>query len=255
VTETDWLACTDPMPMVGFVLSKASDRKFRLLSVAACRHVWGLLEDERSRQGIEVAELHADGQVDDEKLDAALMAASDAYNDAEDRQDLSSEARAARCDLAQAVESVTQPRTEAGVAYRGWEALSMIARAVAIIRPDSVVERVPFPEGDMIFESGAVYTEALSLDEQAAQADMIRDIFGNPFRPVTVDPTWIAWNDSTVVKLAQGIYDDRAFERLPVLADALEEAGCHNADILAHCRGPSEHVRGCWAVDLLLGKE
>jgi hypothetical protein len=72
---------------------------------------------------------------------------------------------------------------------------------------------------------------------------------------VTIAPTWLAWNEGTVVKLAKGIYDDRAFDRLPVLADALEEAGCHDPAITAHCRQPGEHVRGCWVVDLLLGKE
>jgi hypothetical protein len=75
---------------------------------------------------------------------------------------------------------------------------------------------------------------------------------GTPFRPVSVDP---AWPTSTVIALAQGIYDQWAFDRMPILADALEEAGCTNADILDHCRGPGPHVRGCWAVDLLLGKE
>jgi hypothetical protein len=72
---------------------------------------------------------------------------------------------------------------------------------------------------------------------------------------VTITPAWVAWNEGTVVKLTQGIYDDRAFDRLPVLADALEEAGCTNAEILAHCREPGPHVRGCWALDLLLEKE
>jgi hypothetical protein len=80
-------------------------------------------------------------------------------------------------------------------------------------------------------------------------------MFGNPLRPVHVAPAWRCWNDSTVVKLAQGIYDERDFDRLPVLADALEEAGCDNTDILNHCRQPGEHVRGCWVVDLILGKE
>ena len=78
------------------------------------------------------------------------------------------------------------------------------------------------------------------------------DIFGNPFRPVTADPRWLT---STAVALARAIYDERAFDRLPILADALEEAGCDNADVLAHCRGDGPHVRGCWAVDLVLGKE
>ncbi len=82
----------------------------------------------------------------------------------------------------------------------------------------------------------------------------IREVFGNPFSPVRINPTWGAWNDGTVVKLAQGIYDDQTFDRLPVLADALEESGCTNADALNHCRLPGEHGRGCWVVDAILGK-
>ncbi len=82
----------------------------------------------------------------------------------------------------------------------------------------------------------------------------LRDIFGNPFRPVILDSFWLAWNDGAIRKMAHSIYDDRAFDRLPLLADALEDAGCTDADILSHCRTPGEHVRGCWVVDLLLGK-
>jgi hypothetical protein len=83
---------------------------------------------------------------------------------------------------------------------------------------------------------------------------LCRCIFKNPFRPASLDPGWLAWNDGTVVKLARSIYEERAFDRLPILADALEEAGCTDADMLAHCRGPGPHVRGCWVVDTLLGK-
>ncbi|MBL8793270.1 MAG: hypothetical protein JNM56_05145 [Planctomycetia bacterium] len=79
----------------------------------------------------------------------------------------------------------------------------------------------------------------------------LRDVFGNPFQPMTVDP---AWRTSTVSSLAQAIYHERAFDRLPILGDALEDTGCDNADILNHCRQPGDHVRGCWCVDLLLGK-
>ena len=93
------------------------------------------------------------------------------------------------------------------------------------------------------------------LTERREQAGISRDVFGNPFLSVTINPAWLGWNDSTVQKIAQAIYDERAFDRLPILADALEEAGCTNADILGHCRQPGEHVRGCWVVDLLLGKE
>jgi len=69
---------------------------------------------------------------------------------------------------------------------------------------------------------------------------------------VTLDPAWLT---GTVTSLAQAIYDERAFDRLPILADALEDAGCTNQDILAHCRQPGEHCRGCWALDLVLGRE
>jgi hypothetical protein len=92
--------------------------------------------------------------------------------------------------------------------------------------------------------------------EAAGQAALLRDIFGNPFRPSAPPPACVlAWNDGAVVRLAQTIYDDRAFDRLPVLADTLEEAGCTDADILAHCRGPGSHVRGCWVVDLVLRRQ
>jgi hypothetical protein len=84
---------------------------------------------------------------------------------------------------------------------------------------------------------------------------IIHDIFGNPFHSPALDPSWLSWNNGTVAKLARAIFDERAFDRLPILADALEDAGCHDTGILAHCRGTGEHVRGCWAVDLLLGKE
>jgi hypothetical protein len=93
------------------------------------------------------------------------------------------------------------------------------------------------------------------------EAGLIRCIVGNPFRPVALDPTWLAWNDKAVVKLAQAAYDQRLLPsgeldlaRLAVLADALEEAGCSESELLTHLRGPGPHVRGCWVVDLLLGK-
>jgi hypothetical protein len=80
---------------------------------------------------------------------------------------------------------------------------------------------------------------------------LVRCIFGNPFRPVAADPAWLT---STAVGLASAIYAERAFDRLPILADALEDAGCDHPDVLAHCRTHPEHARGCWVVDLILGK-
>jgi hypothetical protein len=84
----------------------------------------------------------------------------------------------------------------------------------------------------------------------AAECGLIRCVFGNPFRAVVFDP---AWRTEAVVALAAGVAADRAFERLPVLADALEDAGCADPDVLAHCRGGGPHATGCWVVDGLLG--
>jgi hypothetical protein len=93
------------------------------------------------------------------------------------------------------------------------------------------------------------------------QAGLVRDIFGNPFRPVTISPAVCTWNDAVVVRLAQAAYDERRLPdgtldngRLAILADALEEAGCKDADMLGHLRGSGPHVRGCWVIDLVLGK-
>ncbi|MDY3563323.1 hypothetical protein R5W23_004824 [Gemmata sp. JC673] len=84
------------------------------------------------------------------------------------------------------------------------------------------------------------------------QVALVRDIFGNPFRPVTFSPSW---RTDTALSLAQGMYDSRDFGAMPILADALQDAGCDNGDVLDHCRDPKGiHVRGCWVVDLVLGK-
>jgi hypothetical protein len=85
--------------------------------------------------------------------------------------------------------------------------------------------------------------------ESAYQARLLREIIGNPIRPAPIEPTWLTANVTT---LAQAIYDESAFDRMPILGDALEDAGCNNTAVLEHCRSGGEHVRGCWVVDLLL---
>lgn len=116
----------------------------------------------------------------------------------------------------------------------------------------------------MAMRSGELFAEAAASAGVAAAGHdigllLLRDIFGS--RPVAIAPAWRAWNDGTVVKLAQAIYEERELPsghldagRLAILADALEDAGCQSADILGHCRSPGPHVRGCWVIDLLLGK-
>src|SRR5262245_33627604 len=97
-----------------------------------------------------------------------------------------------------------------------------------------------------------VKTELAGEELPASWRPLFDDIFGDAFRPVTTD---LAWLTSTVVSLASQMYESRDFGAMPILADALQDAGCDNDDILTHCRGPGPHVRGCWVVDLVLGRE
>jgi hypothetical protein len=94
---------------------------------------------------------------------------------------------------------------------------------------------------------------AVQGEEARARADLLRDLV-NPFQTVALDLAWLTWNDDTVRKVAQGMYEASDLGQMPVLADALQEAGCENAVLLNHCREARPHARGCWAVDLLLGK-
>lgn len=105
--------------------------------------------------------------------------------------------------------------------------------------------------------SREVVERLTSLGEPRASVEqrilgILHDIFGSPFRPTAFSPEW---HTSTVLALAQGMYASRDFAAMPILADALQDAGCDDADILGHCRGPGPHVRGCWVVDQVLGKE
>lgn len=97
----------------------------------------------------------------------------------------------------------------------------------------------------------ARYSIATSKPARIRACSIIRDIFGNPFRPAAIEQ---AWRTTSVLALARQMYNTRDFSAMPILGDALEDANCVNADILTHCREEKEHVRGCWVVDLLLGK-
>jgi hypothetical protein len=131
-----------------------------------------------------------------------------------------------------------QPVREAlSGAVPGW--IHLIGVALAEAYGERVVYQFGLPRG----------TDAPAW--RVRQADALRDALGNPFAPVTWDP---AWRSETVVSLADGIHFDNAFDRVPILADALEEAGCDHPDVLAHCRGPDPHARGCWVVDAARGR-
>jgi hypothetical protein len=215
--EQDWLACTEPTPMLEFLKGKASDRRLRLFACACCRRIWRGFTHEVCRRAIEVAELHSDGLVTVDELWSA-------HDDAQ---------------------RVNMLGHENDATYA----------AVYAASPDHFEARKGHLPG---VNPVRVAKQALQADCSANattfQVNVIRDIFGNPFRPVTLDATW---QTPTVLALAIAAYESRILPagtldltRLAVLADALEEAGCNNADVLNHCRQRGEHVRGCWAVEL-----
>ena len=246
MTEAEWLACTDSQKLHVFLWVKASDglkgnegrgqRKLRLFAVACCRRIWHLLIDKRSLEAVEVAERYADGRATDEELEIASVAADAVWH-----ADMKRAAKERKWDRRSRLPYYGASAAAYNVAIPlGWWG------AAPAFRPPNEIARETVPD------TGA---------EGAAQCVLLWDIFGNPFRPITINPAWLTRNDGTVVRLAQSAYEERQLPaglldnaRLVVLAAALEEAGCDNAEILSHCRGPGPHVRGCWAVDAIFGK-
>jgi hypothetical protein len=257
MTEQQWRRSANPKAMLDFVLARrkewpgrlasargkgkrrelleaflgAEERRLRLFGVACCRRVWELLADARSRRAVEAAERFADGALSREQLRAAAKSAHSA---------------------------VTEALGEWQRGARTWD-----------VREDSGVEtadaawRTALPDEDfasglhMIHLRTAFPAQAARRTSRRQQAALLRDVF-NPFRTVSFDP---AWRTPDVVALAEAAYQERTLPsgtlepaRLAVLADALEDAGCADKEVLAHLRGPGPHVRGCWVVDLLLGK-
>jgi hypothetical protein len=226
MTEQEWLACENPLPMLEFLRGKAGDRKLRLFAVACCRRIWALIEP-NARLVVEAAEEATDKSAGEKEFLELGKRLPGFISDYGMRAARSTGERIAR--LA-ANHTARNAKIAAGAA--AWEAAEKVH--------DGPVKLLVKARND----AWAV--------ERRSQAGLLRDIFGNPFRPVTMNP---AWRTSNSTALAQSIYDERAFDRMPILADALEDAGCDNQDVLQHCRGGGEHVRGCWVVDLVLGRE
>jgi hypothetical protein len=241
VTEAEWMACTDPTPMLEFLRGNASERKFRLLAVACCRRVWNLL-DEESRNKVELAERFADGLAAKEEMPAPwpLCGLREDPSSPEDWGML--RAFGSARDAAKMAAALATDRT--GLDHPARQAAFYASGAVAWEAAGAARQAAEA-------EAWAKRWGTVEAGEHKHQVSLLRDLIGNPFRPIIVDPVW---RTPKVMDLAQTIYDERAFDRLPVLADALEEAGCQDQDILGHCRSGGEHVRGCWVLDLVLGK-
>jgi hypothetical protein len=265
MTEAEWLASTDPDRMLEYLSGRpptvrgwlawlgfrqeeqaepdrprVSARKLRLYACACCRLIGGLLTDERSRQAVEVGERYADGLATDAELRAAQSAAWEAMN-----------------------ALMVDPMSDVGQSRATWKPqtrkvtprLYAARAAVEVARgaPEGAVAAAVRAALEVATEWGDPKWATQSAGA-AVRAALLRELVGNPFRPWGLDPAWLTWRGGTVLRIAQGIYEESRFEELPVLADALEEAGCTDPDVLAHCRG-GEHFRGCWVVDRLLAKQ
>jgi hypothetical protein len=218
--------------MLQFVLAtgRASDRRLRLFGVACCRTAWGLLGDRRSRAAVELAEQYAEGLAGAGELCAAAAEAS----------------------------------TVAGVSrwrhWKGWTWLSLAEldppAEWAAAAAWAVTGRPLAKSIGMVSRATCLWAEEVSesayREELARRCTLLRCVFGNPMRAEpALDSAYLT---PTVVTLATTVYEDRSFHRLPELAEALEHAGCGDAELLGHLRSEGPHCRGCWGLDLVLGK-
>ncbi|AMV27475.1 hypothetical protein VT84_23950 [Gemmata sp. SH-PL17] len=253
MTEAEWLACVDPDPMLWYLNklnrwehTEVSERKLRLLACAFCRRIWHLMPDELSRATVELCEHYVDGLADPQPLWARGGISTVVQEHAYGTDTVEHEAYFAARFVGNQIDFLTGPTAcwaEQGAADF---ASYCAARADAF--------------------SGRPAEESAK-----SHCHIIRDVIGNPFRrvvdapectsdrgtfvryqPIAIDPSW---RTSTAVALASQMYESRDFGAMPILGDALQDAGCDSADVLGHCRGPGPHVRGCWVVDLVLGKE
>lgn len=235
MTEPGWIAYQQPGALIDYLVKQfptlagpAGLRKRRLFAYACCREIWDAFPNETFRRAVQCVERAADCPELESEIQSWLQTVEpfvEAIPLVElrelypDRPDEVAAHVNARPDLAVFIEEVSR------WGIRGREA----ARAA----------------------SAALKGGWAAGGRKTFECDLVRDLFGNPFRPVKIEQRLLI---PKVERIAQAIYQDRDFELMPVLSDALEEAGCANADILEHCRMEPLHVRGCWLIDLLLGK-
>jgi hypothetical protein len=222
--EREWVECEDVEALLAFLRGKASDRKLRLFAAACARSVWHLLGDKWPRKAVRLSELLADSLATEEEHRKAVEAAGRLGNK-------------------------SPPGEWAPGKVALWRLAHDAARA-------SLCPPGPGLRGTVVLSAVAADDQALREEVSHRPCDLLRDIFGPlAFRPVTVAPAVLAWGDGVARHMAEGIYEERAFDRLPILADALEDAGCADAELLGHLRRSDvPHVRGCWGVDAVLQK-
>jgi hypothetical protein len=227
VNRRQWLAATSPRGGLDYLCSesvnahrrKAGRRKLRLFTCACADRVWHLIPDP-FRRAVELGERLCEGE------NVANLIAALGDRRVEGPLARRHAAHAARACVGTAIWHAAVTGADAAAMAAGW------VRQAA--------------EGDQVSRAYEQGKQA----EELTQAMLLREIVPDPFRPIPLDRRWLT---STVVALARGIYHEKAFDRLPILSDALQDAGCANDDMLNHCRSEGPHVRGCWVVDLVLG--
>ncbi|QJW96618.1 hypothetical protein FTUN_4175 [Frigoriglobus tundricola] len=219
-----WEQSRNLQKMIRSVDPRQCDRKLRLFAVACCRRVWDLITDPAAKRLVELTEQFADGAIDREALRNVWSGAPD-YP---------------RADGA--------AKQAAAFGCASWEAAADSYTRAAHDAEAAVAEAIDEPDSPEV----GLRKYELRGRERAAQLDLLREVLRNPFRSVSFSPTW---RTETAVLLARQMYESRDFSAMPILADALQDAGCDHTLVLDHCRDPGQiHVRGCWVVDLVLGK-
>lgn len=268
MTADEWPTCADGYAMLEFLRDRGNPRKLRLFAVAACVRGWELLLDPRSRDAVLTAERFADGDASAEDLhaarDAALAARAEVARLAPLTWfnwwgDLAAEAAFA-CAAPDTFPPLGRPAPQHDYFTT---AAGFMGNAIALVRVRQLEEeaRLDEPPDDGTLDdarhdldwAAKCACDDIGRAERAARADLLREIFGDPFSATAFDP---AWRTSTAVALAKHLYEAGDFSVAPMLADALQDAGCDDRELLAHMRGATAgHVRGCWAIDRVLGRE
>jgi hypothetical protein len=248
MTEVEWYHCPNPEEMLECLPVAPSDRKHRLLAGACCRRGCYLLLDDQFRRGLEVAEAVAEGQATVEALhyaDGMLSAVLEPPARLDDAATYLAHLAAlgSLCEAADLASNLASYWSAGAAALAGVKpAPSCWNAAFFASAPDTWLEQAAVQD--------ASFHNAL-VTERLMQASIVRDLFADLFFTCQVHPSWRQFSEGFVPKLAAAIYEGQDFDRLPILADALEDAGCCVRNILDHCRSPGPHVRGCWVLDLL----
>jgi hypothetical protein len=222
MNQKTWLKSTDPREMLRHLGDAPSDRKLRLFSCACCRRAWKFAQDKRLEPLLLLFEGVADGTVKDRRR---APARTQCYK-------------------------LTQADVGASQHCLAWEMWGGMRKS--FVRQDNDLGESAAAAFGYSAGTGRKF-HALKEAERAEQARVVREIFGNPFLPVAFDP---AWRTDTVLTLARQMYEARDFGAAPILADAVQDAGCNHPELLTHLRAPNgEHYRGCWVIDLVLDRQ